>query len=195
LKRIRFRNNQFRKPIVQDIYPVNERIKVPELRVIDENGQMIGILPTYKALAMAKERELDLIEVSPKAQPPVAKFLNYSTFKYQQEKAKRKQKAQQKIVETKVIRLSSRIGQHDIDIRLNQAEKFLQRGDKIALDILLKGRERQHPEVAREVMETFINNLKQKAEIQIEQDVKKMGNKFTALILPSSNSAKLDEKQ
>ncbi len=188
MKRIRFRRKQTQKKSPVEVYPVNEKIRVPELRVIDENSEMLGVLPTHKALAMAKERGYDLVEVSPKADPPVAKFINYGSFKYQQEKAFKKQKSLQRKSEAKEIRISPRIGQHDLDVRLNQAEKFLKKGDKVTADIILKGRERQHPELAKEVMEKFIKLIAEKTPIKLEQEIKRQGNRFSAIILPDNNN-------
>jgi translation initiation factor IF-3 len=187
LKRIRFRKKQSQKKQAKEIYPVNEKIRAPEVRVIDEDGQMLGIFKTEKAINMAKEKELDLVAVSPKAQPPVARFLNYGNFKYQQEKAAKKQKSQQRKTEVKDIRLSPRIGKHDLEFRLKQASKFLKRGDKINIEIILKGRERQHPELAKEIIQDFINTINsQITEIEIEQAPKKQGNKIVAIIFPSN---------
>jgi translation initiation factor IF-3 len=149
-----------------DLYPVNDKIRSPEVEVIDENGEHLGLLATYKALQMAKERGLDLVAVAPKANPPVAKILDYGSFKYQKEKTAKKQKAQQKRVDNKEIRLSPRISEHDIETRLKQALKFINRGDKLNINVILKGRERQHPELVK-------------------------GNKFTAIIYSDN---KLDEK-
>lgn len=194
MKRIRFRHKQARQKQVQEIYPVNEKIRAPEVRVIDENSQMLGVLDTKKAIAMAKERDLDLVAVSPKAQPPVAKFIDYGNFKYQQEKAAKKQKMQQKKTEVKEIRLSPRIGKHDLDFRLKQADKFLKRGDKINIEIILKGRERQHPDLAKQVIADFIKTINNEIiEINIEQEPKKQGNKITAIIFPAAKSEKDEE--
>ena len=189
MKRIRFRKKQTQRKINLDIYPVNEKIRAPEVKVIDENGQMLGVMATNKAIAMAKERELDLVAVSPKAQPPVARFLDYGTFKYHKEKAAKKQKSQQKKTDIKEIRLSPRIGKHDLEVRLKQVEKFLKRGDKVTIEILLKGRERQHPELAKNLMLEFIEKVKNEImPILVEQEPKKQGNKFTAIIFPNKNA-------
>ena len=182
IKRIRFRQKQARRQQVPDKYPVNEKIQAEQVRLIDDENQMIGVIPTRKAIMMAKEQNLDLVCVSPKANPPVARIMNYGNFKYQQEKIFKKQKAQQKKSDTKAIRLTPRIGKHDLDVRLKQANKFLTKGDKVNIEVILKGRERQHPEIAKEVIENFIKQLKQELEINIEQEVKKQGNKVTAII-------------
>lgn len=192
MKRIRFRHKQNRSKQISETYPTNEKIKAPEVRVIDENNEMLGILATHKAIAMAKERGLDLVAVSPKADPPVAKFFDYGNFKYQQEKAAKKQKSQQKRTGVKAIRLSPRIGQHDLDFRLKQVDKFLKRGDKINIEVMLKGRERKHPELAKEVIENFIKTVSEQAEIKIEQEPKKQGHKFSAIISPSNTEEELD---
>jgi len=192
LKRIRFRQKQFQKKPAQDIYPVNEKIRVPELRVIDENEEMIGVMDTQKALAMAKERELDLVCISPKAQPPVARFLDYGSFKYQKDKQQKKQKV--KKTDTKEIRLSPRIGQHDLEVRLKKAEEFLNKGHKIIVEIILKGRERKFPDVAKQVIEDFIKSLKNTFEIQIEQEPKKQGNKIIAIVYSKGKIKPVEEK-
>jgi translation initiation factor IF-3 len=183
MKRIKFGRRPLIKILPQEIYPVNEKIREPQLRVIDENSQMLGVLDTPKAIQMAKERDLDLVVVSPKAVPPVAKFLSFSSFKYQKEKEARKQKALQKSSEMKEIRLSPRIGRHDLEIRLKQAEKFIERGDKVAITVLLKGRERQHADLGREILQTFIKDLGLLIKIKFEQDIKRQGNNFSAVIL------------
>lgn len=183
MKRIKFGRRPLIKVLPQEIYPVNEKIRESELRVIDENSQMLGILPTAQAMQMAKERDLDLVVVSPKAVPPVAKFLSFSSYKYQKEKEARKQKAQQKSSEMKEIRLSPRIGTHDLEIRLKQAEKFLQRGDKVIITVMMKGREKQHADLGREILATFIKDLTQLIKIKFEQDIKRLGGNFSAIIL------------
>lgn len=198
MKRIRFRKKQDNRQIQREIYPVNERIRSRELRVIDENGQMLGVLPTFKALGMARERGLDLVEVSPKAEPPVAKFLNYGSFKYQQEKAAKKQKLLQKGGDIKELRLSPRIGKHDLEIRIKQAEKFLKRGDKVNVEILLKGREKQFPGIAVEMINGFIAELKKLLPVTAEQEPKRLGNKINAVITSaheSETTEKLDENK
>lgn len=183
MKRIKFGRRPLIKILPTEIYPVNEKIRDPQLRVIDENGQMVGVLATPQALQMAKERELDLVVVSPKAQPPVAKFLSYSSFKYQKEKEAKRQKAQQKSSEMKEIRLSPRIGRHDMEIRMKQAEKFLQRGDKITIIVMMKGREKQHADLGRELLQTFTKDLNQLIPLKFEQEIKRLGGNFSAIIL------------
>lgn len=162
-------------------FKVNEKILSEKVRVIDDNDDL-GVIETSKAIELAKEKELDLVEVSPKADPPVCKILDYGNFKYQKEKEARKQKAQSKEVEIKGVRITFRIGEHDFEVRHNQAKKFLERGDKVKVELPLRGREKAHKDVARELIERFLEAVKQDYEIRIEQKVAFQGGKFTAII-------------
>lgn len=131
---------------------------------------------------MAQEKGLDLVEVSPLAQPPVAKIVDYSKLKYQEEKERRKEKAKQKKVETKGIRLSLRISEHDIEVRINRAEKFLNDGDKVKLDMLLRGREFQHKPLAKEIINKFIAAVDQIVPVITEQPLTIQGGRLSAVI-------------
>lgn len=162
-------------------YFINEQIRAPQLRVIDEDGGHVGILDTQKALQMAKEQELDLVEISPKDNPPIAKLIDYGKFKYQEEKKKRKQQTQHK-VEVKNIRLSLRIGEHDKETRINQGKKFLNEGDRLKIEMTLRGREMQHKDLAKEIISEVIKKIEQDTPIRLEQDVARQGNKFFAIV-------------
>ncbi|MFH1255325.1 MAG: translation initiation factor IF-3 [bacterium] len=166
-------------------FKANQQIRSAEVFLIDESGQSIGVMPTAKALAMAQEAGMDVIEVNPKAEPPVVKIMDYGQFKYKKEKEAQKQKVKQKKVEIKGIRLSVRISQHDFDFRLDQAKKFLERGDKLKLELILKGRERQHPEKAEETMKKFYQKLKAMPELnmEIEQGLTKQGGRFNIILI------------
>ena len=120
---------------------VNERIRVPEIRVIGAEGENLGVLPTAEALAKAKELGLDLVEVAPQAKPPVCKIIDYGKFHYQQEKRDRKQKHRSKLKE---VKLTIKIGEHDFQTKLNRAKTFLQRGDVVRVSIFFRGREIVH---------------------------------------------------
>jgi translation initiation factor IF-3 len=162
-------------------YRINHQIKIPQVRLIDEKGTAVGIVSTSEALSMAQDRGLDLIEVSPLANPPVAKIVDYSKMKYLEEKEKRKEKAKQKKVETKGIRLSFRISEHDTAVRVKQAIKFLNQGDKVKLEMLLRGRERQHAELARKNMEAFIEAVSQEVVHTVEQPLTMQGGRFSVV--------------
>lgn len=163
-------------------YRVNEQIKAPQVRVIDEEGQNMGVVETAEAVRLARERELDLVEVFPKADPPIAKILDYGRFLYQKDKEARKQKARQKKIEIKGIRLSLRISAHDRDFRLNQAKEFLESGDKVKVEIILKGRERQYAGTARENINQFINSLDQLVSTKIEQPLSFQGGRISVTV-------------
>lgn len=181
------RHRKFQKPKfeVQE-FRSNEQITAPEVRVIDDEGGMLGVMETAKAIKMAAEQELDLIEVSPKAEPPVCKFANYSHFKYQKEKEMRKQRAQSKEVEIKGIRLTMRIGSGDLQNRVDQGRKFFEQGDKIKVEMILRGRERAHADVARAVFETFTEKLGEHYPIRVEQPLKVMNGRLNMILARQS---------
>ncbi len=135
---------------------INNQIRVPEVRVIDEAGQQLGIMKTADALALAQERELDLIEVSPQAQPPVVKLINFDKFRYHQKKLEQQQKKKIKKIDVKGIRLSLRISEHDLGIKAKKALEFLAEGHKVKVDLLMRGREQAHPEMGFEVVKKFL---------------------------------------
>ncbi len=169
------------KSEVKDFH-INQQIKSPQLRVIDENGEMLGELSLSESLQKAQEAGLDLVEVSPKANPPVAKIMDYKQYRYQTEKYLRKQKVKQKKVEIKGIRLSLRIGQHDRETKLNQAKKFLARGDKLKIELILKGRERQMADLAREIIKNFIAALETEMPVKTEQPLTIMGGRLSTIL-------------
>ncbi|MFA4845530.1 MAG: translation initiation factor IF-3 [Patescibacteria group bacterium] len=170
---MRIHRHRFRKPKL-DIqqYRVNARIKAESVRVVGAQGEALGVLPLAEAIALAQAKEMDLVEVSPKAEPPVCKILDYGQFKYQKEKEAKKRKAQSKEIETKGIRLSVRIGTHDLEVRVEQAKKFFEKGDKVQVDLPLRGREKAHKDVAEAVMVQFLEMLKAHYPLRVEQPIK-----------------------
>ena len=170
------------KPLIP-VYRINQQIDNPEIRGIDDQGQMLGVIPTSKAWEVAREKTLDLVEVSPKANPPVCKILDFGQFKYQKEKEVRKQKAQSKEIEVKGIRLSLRIGDHDLEIRHQQAKKFLERGDKVKIELVMRGREKAHRDLATEVVNRLITMLKgDYKDIRMEEPVAYREGRMTAIL-------------
>ncbi|MFH1661760.1 MAG: translation initiation factor IF-3 [Candidatus Falkowbacteria bacterium] len=173
------------KPINEKKFRVNQFIKIPEVFLIDENGDKIGVMETQKALTMAEEAGLDLVEVNPTARPSIVKIMDYGQFKYEKDKKEQKQKVKQKKTETKGIRLSVRISKHDFDFRIKQAKKFLEKGNKLKIELTLKGRERQHPEKVREIVNKFVDNLKEFEDlsIEVEQGLTKQGGRFNIILV------------
>jgi translation initiation factor IF-3 len=163
----------------------NQQIRVPEIFLIDENGTPVGRMTTQEALKQAEEAGLDLIEVNPTADPPVCKFLDYGQFKYEQEKLAHKQKALQKKVEIKNIRLTVKIGANDFNFKVEQAKGFLKKGNKVKIDIVLRGRERQHPDKAVDNIKRFVALLYEDKELNLakEQDLTRKDGGFNIILL------------
>ena len=145
---------------------VNERIRACEVRLIDEEGQMVGVMTSSQALAMARERGLDLVEVSPMAVPPVCKLMDYGRFKYEQSKKENEARKHQKVSEVKEIRLSPRTDDHDLSVKARKIEEFLAEGDKVKVGVRFRGRELAHPELGRQLLEKIIAGLKSIAVIE-----------------------------
>ena len=167
-------------------FRLNGRIDAPEVRLLGTEGNNIGVLSIEEALRIADEEEMDLIEINPKARPPVCQIADFTHFKYQKEKEARKQKSKQHVGELKGIRLSMRIGKGDMETRRKQAEKFLSRGDKIKAEIILRGAERYKTPIAYEVIRSFYALLGEEMSLKYEQDPIRQGNKITAIIVKSS---------
>jgi len=161
-------------------FRANEKIKTPKVMVIDENGNSLGEMDIKQALEIAQNAELDLVEVQPKANPPICKILNFGQFQYEQEKHKQKQKAHQKKVEIKSVRISFRISDHDKNTKISQAKKFLDQGDKVKIDIVLKGREKAYVNQAKETMENFAKSLGKN--ISIDQPFSKQGGRLSIVV-------------
>ncbi len=164
---------------------VNEKIKAPEVFLIDENGDPVGVVSIEKALSLANDADLDLIEVNPKGNPPVVKISNFGQIKYEKEKLAHKQKMQQKKIEMKNIRLSFRISDHDLGLRVSQAEKFLAKENKIKIELNLKGRERQYPKKAAEIVNSVFDKLKENEtlNLEVEQPLTNQGGRFTMILV------------
>lgn len=157
----------------------NNQIRVPEVRVIDETGGQLGVMKTVDALAMAQDRGLDLMEVSPNAQPPVVKFVDFDKYRYHQKKLEQQQKKKQKKVDIKGIRLSLRISEHDMGIKAKKAIEFLDEGHKVKVDLLMRGREQAHPEMAFERVKLFLTLI---PSYITEQEPKRQGPFVSTII-------------
>jgi translation initiation factor IF-3 len=136
-------------------FNVNKRVTGDQFRVIDGEGNMLGIMSREETMALAEEREADIVEVNPKADPKVVKLIDFNKFKYQVSKTMTKAKGD----DTKTIRVSVRIAENDLKMRANKINKFLEQGKKVKLQVQMRGREKAHPEVARETMNTFLGAI------------------------------------
>lgn len=141
------------------------------------------MVPTEQALQMAREQELDLVEIVPNTRPPVVKIMDYGKYQYQKAKEEQTQKSKQKKTEIKGIRLGIKTDEHDLDVRKKMAEKFLAQGDKVKIEIRLRGREKAHQPLAREVLLNFIKSVS--TPNKVEQDIKRFPGGFNVIIAPS----------
>jgi translation initiation factor IF-3 len=135
-------------------------IRIPQVRVVDEEGAQLGVMPTPRALEMAQERGLDLVEVAPMASPPVVKFLDFGQYKYELTKREKEAKRKQRSVTFKEVRLSPKIGVGDFDTKVNRAIEFLEDGDRIKVTVRFRGRELTHPELGRNLISRFADRVK-----------------------------------
>jgi translation initiation factor IF-3 len=145
---------------------VNEAIRAPQLRVIDSDGKQLGILPRREALRLADERELDLVEVAPNAEPPVVKLMDFGKYQYERAKREREARKASKNIEVKEIRLRPKTGEHDLAFKIRQARSFLEDGAKVKVRIRFRGREITHPEVARAQLDRISQELSDVATIE-----------------------------
>lgn len=150
------------------------------MQVIDENGKQLRILDTFNALRLAKERGLDLVEVDPSAQPSICKIMDYGKYLYRKERQERKHRVKQKAGEVKGIRISARIGKHDLEFKAKQASKFLKKNYKIRIETILKGREKAFQNLAREKIREFLSLIEEPH--RIEQELKRTPSGFVMII-------------
>ncbi len=136
------------------------------MRLIDENGEMIGVMPTQRALDIARERNLDLVEVQPNAIPPVCKLMDYGRYKYEQAKKENEARKNQKTVTLKEIRLSPRTDEHDIDVKTRKIQEFLADGDRVRVSVKFRGAEMRHPDIGRKLLDGIADVLKGSAVIE-----------------------------
>jgi translation initiation factor IF-3 len=172
-----------RRPPERDTTRINERIRVPEVRLIDDQGQQVGVLKTADALAFAQERELDLVEVAPEARPPVCRVLDYSKYKYEQaQKVKQARKHQQQIT-VREIKFRPKIAEHDYDTKKHHVERFLKHKDKVKVTIMFRGREVTHPERGTAILDRLAEEL---ADLGVvEQRPMQEGRNMTMMMAPS----------
>lgn len=163
-------------------YKKNTEITSEKVLLLDHDGSNLGKMLTSEALRLAQEKEFDLVEINPKSDPPVAKLINFSEFKYQKEKEARKQKAHSHVSEIKGIRLSVRISDHDLEVKKEQSEKFLDRGDKVKIELILRGREHGKMDIAFEIIGRFIKMISTTMPIRVEQEIQKQDHKMTSII-------------
>src|SRR5262249_14849672 len=166
----------------QDQYRVNRRIRVPEVRVILDDGTQLGVMPTYEALRTAEERGLDLVEVSPKAGPPVCRIMDYGKFKFEQSKKTRQAKKNASVIEIKEIKFRPKTDDHDFEFKVRHIRKFLQEGNKVRLVIAFRGREIVHPETGKAMLDNVIRACR--AFATVEQFPMRWGGRMVMGVSP-----------
>ena len=172
-----------RRPPERDTTRINERIRVPEVRLIDDEGNQIGVLKTADALVFAQERDLDLVEVAPEARPPVCRVLDYSKYKYEQaQKVKQARKHQQQIT-VREIKFRPKIAEHDYDTKKHHVERFLKHKDKVKVTIMFRGREVTHPERGTAILDRLAEELSELG--VVEQRPMQEGRNMTMMMAPS----------
>lgn len=167
--------------IVKEL-PINEEIRARELRVIGDNGDQIGVKSLKDALTIAESFGLDLVLVSPQAQPPVARIMDYGKYRYEMQKKEKEQRKNQKTITVKEVRLSPSIEDHDYNTKLRQAIKFLENGDKVKASIRFRGRAITHKDLGREVLEDFIEDTKEVS--TVESQPKMDGRSMFIMLAP-----------
>ena len=145
---------------------INQRIRAREVRVVGEEGEQLGVIPVQEALKRAVEAGLDLVEVAPTAAPPVCRIMDYSKYKYEQEKREKEVRRKQRIVHTKEIRMGPKIGEHDYQFKLRSLEDFLKRGDKVKITMMFRGREMAHMDLGRRILDRLSSDISSIGEIE-----------------------------
>ncbi len=161
---------------------INEKIRVPEVRLIDENGGQIGVVKTSDAITMAREREVDLVEVAAQASPPVARLMDFGKFKYEQSKKDREAKKHQVNVQLREVRMKPKIDDHDIDFKTRTAAKLLKGGDKVKVTVMFRGREITHPQIGKSLLDRVSATLEPIA--LVEKDAQLEGRHMTMILAP-----------
>lgn len=171
---------------------MNERIRAREIRVIGDEGQQIGIMPPFEALKMAREKNLDLVEISPTAQPPVCRIMDYGKFLYQQEKREREAKKHQKTITVKEVKFRINVDDHDYETKKNHVVRFLDEGDKVKATIFFRGREMTRQALGRQILERLIKDVENKGIVEFRP--RQEGNTLHLILAPMKKETGGKEK-
>ncbi len=176
-----------RRAPVRELPNINERISYPNLRVVDADGSQLGVITREAALEVAKDRELDLVLVSEKADPPVCRIMDYGKYKFEQEKKAKEAKKKSHQTEVKEVKMRYKIDSHDYQVRIGQAQRFLRDGDKVKCTVIFRGREIQHTALAEVLLMRMARDLEENAEIQ--QPPKREGRNMIMFLSPRKAAA------
>jgi translation initiation factor IF-3 len=173
---------------------VNERIRVPEVRLIDTEGQQIGVVKTSDAMTMAREREVDLVEVAAQASPPVARLMDYGRYKYEQSKRDKESRKHQQSVQLREVRMKPKIDEHDIDFKTRTAEKLLKQGEKVKVTVMFRAREITHPQIGKNLLDRMKVSLVDVGVVEKEASLE--GRHMSMILVPDKKKlAALAKKQ
>jgi translation initiation factor IF-3 len=177
-----------RRPPERDTTRINERIRVPKVRLIGADGEQLGVVEINEALKRAQEADLDLVEVAPNSKPPVTRLLDYSKYKYEQEQKQKQARKHQQQVNIREIKLRPKIAQHDYETKKGHVERFLRHQDKVKITIMFRGREQAHPERGRALLQRLYEDLDGLA--VIESQPLQEGRNMSMLLAPGKEAAK-----
>ncbi len=169
----------------QEKVRVNEEIRAREVLVIDSDGKKLGVMSSFKALNIAREKGLDLVEVAPNAKPPVCRIMDYGKYKYQQQKKAQEAKRKQKQVEVKTVKVRPRTDEHDLNVRIKQARQFLEKGNKVKVVVMFRGREQAHVDIGRMQMDRIFKAVEDIA--QVEKQPVKQGRDMIMILAPKKS--------
>ncbi|WP_119460855.1 translation initiation factor IF-3 [Rhodospirillaceae bacterium SYSU D60014] len=161
---------------------INNQINVPTVRLVDENGDMVGVVPVREAMQMAADVGLDLVEVSPNADPPVCKILDFGKFKYEAQKKKNEARKKQKVIEVKEIKMRPNIDDHDYEVKMRSIHRFLEEGDKVKVTMRFRGREMVHQDLGVKLLERVRGELEEQA--KVEQFPRLEGRQMVMVMAP-----------
>ena len=161
---------------------MNNQIRVPEVRCIDENGEQLGVIPTRQALVRAHEAGLDLVEIAATAKPPVCRIMDHGRFKYEQDKKKKEQKKKQVVVKLKEVKFHVNVGEHDYETKLRHAHDFLEHGNRVKISLQFRGRENAHRELGFELMQRILQDCAGQG--TVEQAPRLMGRNIFMMLVP-----------
>lgn len=167
---------------------VNHEIRVPKVRVITQTGEQLGVLTLHEALGLAEQQGLDLVEIVATAVPPVCKIIDYGKFRYDQTKREKESKKSQHQVKVKELKFTPNISEHDLDVKLRQAKKFLEEGNKVKVSCVFRGREMQHPEFGARILTKLVEDLDELA--TCEAPAKMFGRMMTTVLAPGAKKKK-----
>ena len=173
-------------PQKEEAHKINNRIEAREVRLIGADGANVGVVPTRQALIMAEEAGLDLVEISPDAKPPVAKILDYGKFKFQEQKKAAEARKKQKVIELKEIKLRPMIDDHDFDVKMKQARRFFEEGDKVKFTLRFRGREMDHQDLGYKLLIRVREQMTDVAKVEL--DPKPEGRQITMILASKPKS-------